>query len=57
MHFDNDSNSLDDWARQHAHKNFIEHDGQIIESERAFRAAGLHVQANPSYQDWLAMHH
>lgn len=26
-------------------------------SERAFRATGPYLQANPSYQDWLAMHH
>lgn len=57
MDCDNDSYSLDEWKKHHAHKNFVKHDGKIIESERAFRAAGLYAQANPSYQDWLAMYH
>ncbi|HET8807903.1 MAG TPA: hypothetical protein VFM76_05950 [Methylophaga sp.] len=54
MNFNSDSHSLDEWAKHHAHKNVFEHDGKIIDSENAFRAAGLHVQANPSYQDWLS---
>ncbi len=54
MNFNSDSYSLDDWAKHHAHKNVFEHDGKIIDSENAFRAAGLHVQANPSYEEWLS---
>lgn len=48
------SSNLSDWAKHHAHKNIFEHNGRIIDSERAFRAAGLHAQAKPSYQDWLS---
>jgi len=53
MNFNSDYCSLDDWAKDHAHKNVFEHDGKIIDCENAFRAAGLHVQASPSYEDWL----
>lgn len=44
---------LESWARHYAEDNIFEHNGEIIDSEKAFSSAGLHAQAKPSYQDWL----
>lgn len=46
--------NLDQWVKHHADTNIFVHNGRIIDSERAFRAAGLHVQPKPSYQEWLS---
>jgi len=45
---------LETWAKHYSDNNVFEHNGEIIDSERAFSSAGLHAQAKPSYQDWLA---
>ena len=45
---------LETWVRHYAEDNIFEHNGEIIDSEKAFRSAGLHAQAKPNYQDWLA---
>ncbi|WP_014706946.1 hypothetical protein [Methylophaga nitratireducenticrescens] len=46
---------LETWAQLYADDNIFEHNGKIIDSEKAFRTAGLHAQAKPSYQEWLTL--
>ncbi|MCB2427471.1 hypothetical protein [Methylophaga pinxianii] len=48
------THDLESWAKHYADQNVFEHNGEIIDSESAFSSAGLHAQAKPSYQDWLA---
>lgn len=48
------THDLESWAEHYADHNVFEHNGEIIDSERAFSSAGLHAEAKPSYQDWLA---
>lgn len=48
------THDLESWAIHYADHNVFKHNGEIIDSERAFSSAGLHAQAKPSYQDWLA---
>lgn len=48
------THDLESWAEHYADHNVFEYNGEIIDSERAFSSAGLHAQAKPSYQDWLA---
>lgn len=45
---------LETWVRHYAEKNVFEHNGEIIDSEKAFCSAGLHAQAKPNYHEWLA---
>ncbi|EMR13299.1 hypothetical protein MPL1_05984 [Methylophaga lonarensis MPL] len=54
MRTNTDMADFETWIRHHSEDNIFEYNGEIIDSEKAFRASGLHSQAKPSYQDWLA---
>lgn len=44
---------LESWVHYFADQNVFEHNGELIDSERAFCSAGLHAQAKPDYHEWL----
>jgi|TARA_R100001143_G_scaffold22098_1_gene23373 hypothetical protein len=54
MRMNTEMQDLETWVRHYADHNVFEHNGELIDSESAFSSAGLHAQAKPSYQDWLA---